>query len=143
MTINSFSGKYHFLSNFYYSPFVYNEFTYPTAEHTYQSSKAITTSDWQLIATASSPGLCKKLGRKIKIKPNWNDIKLLIMADIIINKFSQNFELSYMLIDTYPRLLIEGNTWNDTFWGQCPVGRGKNWLGEILMEYREQLIFSK
>ena len=33
---------------------------------------------------------------------------------------------------------IEGNTWNDTFWGVCN-GQGQNWLGKILMLVRSEL----
>jgi predicted NAD-dependent protein-ADP-ribosyltransferase YbiA (DUF1768 family) len=38
---------------------------------------------------------------------------------------------------TKEKLLIEGNYWKDTFWGICD-GIGKNYLGKILMEVREE-----
>ena len=34
--------------------------------------------------------------------------------------------------------LIEGNTWNDTYWGVCN-GVGKNTLGQLLMKIREEI----
>ena len=44
------------------------------------------------------------------------------------------------LIATRPAILIEGNYWNDNFWGSDPPdGNGKNWLGKILMEERDNL----
>jgi predicted NAD-dependent protein-ADP-ribosyltransferase YbiA (DUF1768 family) len=34
--------------------------------------------------------------------------------------------------------LIEGNTWNDRYWGVCR-GTGKNRLGQILMRIRSEI----
>jgi len=34
--------------------------------------------------------------------------------------------------------LIEGNTWNDSFWGVCQR-KGENHLGKILMKIRKEL----
>lgn len=45
-----------------------------------------------------------------------------------------------MLLATGSEELIQGNTWNDTFWGvnhQHP--KGLNHLGRILMDVRSQL----
>ena len=47
-------------------------------------------------------------------------------------------ELREQLLATGEAQLIEGNTWNDTFWGVCK-GKGQNWLGRILVEVREEL----
>ena len=44
-----------------------------------------------------------------------------------------------MLLDTGGAVLIEGNTWNDTFWGACN-GKGLNHLGRILMTLRHDLL---
>ena len=60
------------------------------------------------------------------------------MEDICRAKFTQNEELKKKLIDTGDATLIEGNTWNDTFWGVCN-GVGENNLGKILMKIREEL----
>ena len=38
--------------------------------------------------------------------------------------------------------LEEGNTWHDTYWGVCN-GKGKNKLGKILMQVREELKLDK
>ena len=43
-----------------------------------------------------------------------------------------------MLIKTGDQELIEGNYWNDTYWGVCK-GVGQNKLGKILMRVREEL----
>ena len=60
------------------------------------------------------------------------------MYDICFKKFSQSEELKKKLLDTGDQELIEGNYWNDTFWGVCE-GKGQNHLGKILMQIREEL----
>jgi predicted NAD-dependent protein-ADP-ribosyltransferase YbiA (DUF1768 family) len=44
-----------------------------------------------------------------------------------------------MLIDTGNEELCEFNTWGDTFYGVCN-GVGKNILGKLLMEIRDEEI---
>ena len=60
------------------------------------------------------------------------------MREAVLAKFSQHSELRENLLDTGHRLLIE-HTSNDSYWGDGGDGRGKNKLGRILMEVREQL----
>ena len=60
------------------------------------------------------------------------------MFDLVLEKFKQNPELKQKLLETGNQELIEGNTWNDTFWGVCN-GQGQNWLGKILMLARSEL----
>ena len=59
------------------------------------------------------------------------------MKAVLGLKFT-DLELSEKLLATGDAELIEGNHWNDTFWGVCD-GVGKNWLGILLMEIREEL----
>ena len=53
-------------------------------------------------------------------------------------KFSKNPILKAKLLATGDAELIEGNWWNDTYWGVCK-GVGKNKLGKILMRVRDEL----
>ena len=50
--------------------------------------------------------------------------------------------LTRELIATGHLDLIEGNTWNDTFWGVCD-GAGENNLGKLLMKVRASLLEEK
>jgi predicted NAD-dependent protein-ADP-ribosyltransferase YbiA (DUF1768 family) len=65
-------------------------------------------------------------------------VKVQIMRDLLVEKFSQEPERS-ILLATGDEELVEGNWWHDTFWGQCPVGHGENMLGKLLMELREAI----
>lgn len=130
--INAFTGKYRFLSNFYVFP------NGKTLEHFYQASK---TEDpkWQVkILNAETPGKAKRLGRQAPLNPIWDNIKEIVMLELIRNKFSDPV-LAELLVSTLPHELIEENTWNDIFWGVCN-GVGENKLGIILTQVRDEVV---
>jgi ribA/ribD-fused uncharacterized protein len=137
--IVSFTGKFRFLSNFYPCKIVYDGIEYPSAEHAYVASKSSDIMQRYAIAEMEHPGEVKKLGRKLKIRSDWEKVKLPIMRSIVQAKFSQNPELMAMLKDTRPNELVEGNTWGDRFWGESPLGNGRNELGKILMSVRDDI----
>ena len=66
-------------------------------------------------------------------------MKLGVMRELLAKKFEPSTELGEKLKKTKKVKLVEGNTWNDTFWGVCR-GKGENWLGRLLMERREELL---
>lgn len=59
------------------------------------------------------------------------------MTEVVEAKFTYNPNLKQMLLDTGDAELVEGNTWNDKYWGVCK-GVGQNKLGKILMMLREE-----
>lgn len=125
-------GQYFFLSNFAESPM-----TAPTLEHHYQAAKCINKEDAQIILNAKSPAEAKKLSRKMKIRPDFNKIKLQVMEDLLRKKF-QDKNLAKKLKETENEEIVEGNWWNDTYWGICN-GKGENHLGKLLMKIRDEL----
>lgn len=136
--INSFTGKYRFLSNFYGAPVEINDWLFMTSEHAYQAAKSLDPIVWRSVQKdCLTPGQAKRYGSKINLRPDWNQVKLGIMTEIVEVKFEQNPHLMMQLIDTEDQELIEGNVWGDTYWGVCN-GKGENHLGKILMQIREQ-----
>ena len=69
--IDRFDGEYSFLSNFELSPFTVNGVVFPTMEHYFQAMKATNQEDLLEIAKAPTPGKAKRLGRKVKIRLDW------------------------------------------------------------------------
>ena len=59
------------------------------------------------------------------------------MEDLLRQKFNQE-PYKELLLRTKDYELIEGNTWNDRFWGVCN-GTGRNMFGELLMKIRDEL----
>jgi ribA/ribD-fused uncharacterized protein len=133
--IDSFSGHYSFLSNFHPSPIVYGGLVYPTVEHAFQAMKTSDHAMRRKISDASGPRVAKTLGRSVELRPDWDDIKLNVMRLFVTRKFTESTTLGTRLIATGDAELIEGNHWNDIFWGVCG-GVGENHLGKILMEVR-------
>jgi len=116
---------------------------YPTVEHAYQAAKTTRQDERMQIRLAESPGEAKRLGQGVDLRPDWNNIQIMVMADLLAQKFTQHDELRLALMateDSAPYVgLIEGNTWGDTFWGVCG-GKGTNYLGTLLMTIRATLI---
>lgn len=137
--IDSFKEAYAFLSNFYSSPVRALDGTvFPTVEHAYQWAKSPTTAFRTVILGCKTPGEAKKAGRRVRIRTDWEEVKVVVMRRLIELKFAEDTELARMLLATGDEELVEGNWWGDQFWGVCG-GVGQNWLGRLLMERREQL----
>lgn len=135
--IKGFTGDYRWLSNFYPCAVFYEGRVYGSSEAAYQSAKTVQTQlrDRFTTLTASES---KKLGRQITIRDDWNEIKLKVMHDILLDKFTRDSALRETLLATGDKYLEETNWWNDTFWGVCK-GVGENNLGKTLMKIRQQL----
>ena len=135
--INSFRGEYAFLSNMYEAPIILGGVNYTCAEAAFQAVKLKDKPQRTQFQNISGPA-AKALGRRVHLREDWNEIRVDVMRWIIHEKFKQNPSLLKKLLSTNNIELIEGNTWNDRFWGVCN-GSGQNWLGKILMEERSKL----
>lgn len=135
--IDKFRGKYFFLSNFYIAPVEYRGLTYQNNEAAFQSAKSKNKKDKEKFIDILAVE-AKKLGRQIELRDDWEDVKIDIMYEVCMAKFTQNLLLKEKLLATGTEELIEGNNHGDTFWG-CVDGKGENHLGKILMKVREEL----
>lgn len=143
MKIDHFIGRNRFLSNFYITPIVMDNVVYDSVEHAYQASKTLDLDERDRIRQASTAGAAKHLGKTVTLRPDWESIKLLVMYNLVEQKFSAD-PLKSKLIETGDAELIEGNYWHDNYWGSCeclkckPVTK-QNLLGITLMEVRDEL----
>lgn len=135
--INSFSGKYYFLSNFYMADVEYGGLVYSNNEAAFQAAKTLNLSERKRFVSLA-PNIAKRMGRGVDLRKDWEEVKYNVMLDVVRNKFLQNPDLADKLVATGREELVEGNTWGDRTWGKVN-GVGKNWLGEILMKVREEL----
>lgn len=144
--ISEFKDDYRFLSNFWRANYIVPvkvddkhdvDVEFNSSEHAYQAFKATNMSDFDYVRKAFTPGDAKKRGREIKLRTNWMEIRFSVMVFVVENKFKIP-HLRNLLIATYPRQLVEGNWWNDKYWGVClKTGEGVNALGQILMKVRK------
>ena len=133
--VTEFRNYFRFLSNMHPSPIKLGDVTYTCAEAAFQAAKLQDKSMRHIFAGLTGKE-AKTLGHRISLRSDWETIKIDVMRWIVKEKFEQNPELKLRLFRLIEDDLIEGNSWGDTFWGVCN-GTGQNWLGKILMEYRD------
>jgi len=138
IVIDSFRDEFAFLSNFYESVIYVDGQKYQSVEHAYQASKTLDPFSKKLIREAKTPSQAKKLGKSVKLRPDWESVKIDLMKSFIVKKFENPF-LRPLLLETGDAELVEGNTWGDKFWGVCK-GEGHNWLGKLLMQVRLEIM---
>ncbi len=136
--IDSFDKEYSFLSNFFPCIIKFDGNDYPSVEHAYQAAKTKNKQEQFKIWQAATPGIAKRLGRKVTLREDWEEVKVDIIREFVHQKF-QNETLRKLLLATEDATLVEGNYWNGYFWGVCN-GVGQNWLGKILMKEREKIV---
>lgn len=131
--IDKFCGQYAFLSNFYEAPVRIFGHRFKNSEAAFQAAKCPEHMDK---FCNLNPSEAKRLGRNVKIRPDWEDIKYRVMWAVCFAKFLRNTDLQERLLNTENAHLVEGNTWGDTTWGVCN-GKGQNWLGSVLESVRD------
>ena len=141
--ITSFTGEHAFLSNFHPSPITVGGLAYPTVEHAFQACKTVDPKRRAGVAAAPTPGTAKRMGRRLDLRPDWNTGgSLRAMWTALDRKFAPGTALAAQLLATGDAELIEGNRWNDRYWGACfDNGEwvGDNHLGRLLQQIRTDL----
>jgi ribA/ribD-fused uncharacterized protein len=141
--INRFAGEYAFLSNFAPSPVRLRDdgggvIVCATVEHAFQAAKTLDPGQRRFVAEAPSPGEAKRRGRRVVLRPDWDEVRLDVMRACLAAKFRRGSDLAARLVATGSACLVEGNSWGDRYWGVCD-GAGLNCLGKLLMERRAYL----
>jgi len=75
---------------------------------------------------------------KVHQRPDWDDVKVNVMRNILRVKAAQHEYVRRKLLQTGDRELIE-NSWRDAFWGWGENRDGQNMLGKLWMEIRVEL----
>ncbi|GAA5501065.1 N-glycosidase YbiA [Deinococcus xinjiangensis] len=135
--ITEFQGKYRFLSNFWPCQIVMRGQVFPSVENAYQAAKTLDLEARQAFTCCAS-GAAKKLGRRLELRPDWDEVKEDLMLRMLRMKFRG--ELAELLLGTADAHLQEGNRWGDRYWGvDLQTGVGENRLGSLLMTVRAEL----
>lgn len=131
-----FRDNYDYLSNMYECPVAVMidnvVYTFKCSESAYQACKCPERVQEFIDLNGYE---AKRLGRKVQIRPDWEELKFGFMYAIVKAKFDQNPFLQLRL-KALQGEITEDNTWNDTYWGRCN-GIGENNLGKILMDLRD------
>ena len=134
--ITSFTGDYDFLSNTYKSPVEFNGIEFPNVESCYWAQRP--KDDHSRIKFARlKPAKAKAKAINTTPRDDWDDVKVNIMSNILLKKFS-NENLKKKLISTGDAELINNDSYNDEFYG-VHYGNGENILGKLLMQIRDKI----
>jgi ribA/ribD-fused uncharacterized protein len=122
-------GEFHDeCDNFFESLFTEEGVTYNSAEQYFQCQKATNTVDFEKIHKTKGPLESWSEGNKIKLRPDWEEIKVNVMYHGNYIRFSQNPELAAKLCQTQGDILFTGST---PFWNK--------WNGLIMERIRAEL----
>lgn len=135
----SVSDEFGEFSNFAPFPIQLDGKRWPTSEHYFQAQKFLDNTHIKAIQEAKSPMIAARLGRsrKVPLRRDWESIKDSVMRKAVLAKFTQHPDLKDFLLSTSDAKIVE-HTENDSYWGDGGNGSGKNMLGRILVEVREQ-----
>ncbi len=136
--IYGFFHQYRWLSNFHMCSVHIQNMEYPSSEHAYMAMKTLKTKYRRMIRDLDTPQQAKALGQKVPLRPDWDNIRVQKMRDVLKCKFIQNKDLRILLRRTRDLYLEETNDWGDRFWGVVD-GVGENNLGLTLMAVRKEL----
>jgi ribA/ribD-fused uncharacterized protein len=122
-------------------PLICEGIRYITPEHYYQALKTLDLAERLRVAQAPTAGAAKKLGKRVKLRPDWEGIKVSVMQSALEYKFRLGTSWHLRLMNT-PGEIVEWNTWHDNFWGDCTCYNckskpGLNYLGRLLMILRD------
>lgn len=132
------------LSNLYRRAIEFEGETFATSEHAYQAGKPRRREvrDWLL--EAPSPALLAMAAHGLyywDVMPGWSRTKFTRMRQVLRAKFTQHADLRGLLLSTSSARLVEAATVDNEvnrLWGEVN-GQGRNMLGELLMELRDEL----
>lgn len=131
-----------FLSNFYEDAPFEDQFgvEWKSSEHYYQAKKADESPELQeWIRSAKDPAESKTRANSLVRRPDWPYVKEDVMREALRLKFAPDSIVANMLIETDPHYLVEFAPWRDQYWGVDRNMVGKNRLGILLMERRDEL----
>lgn len=140
MTIKFYKTKdpYGFMGNFFKARFFIYGRWWSFVEAPYQAQKTFVQEEQDAIWAVVKANDSRLLGQKVTMRPDWDQVKRQVMKECVLAKFLQHPELRKQLMATDGQVLIEDSP-VDWYWGCGADGIGKNVLGQVLMEVREEL----
>ncbi len=117
-------------------------FLVESVEHYFQAAKATTCADALLVLAERSPADAKLTGRNIRLRKDWEEIKVDVMLHAVRAKFELLDNHRKFLLATGDMFLFENSPY-DAVWGlwnpRDDSWTGQNLLGKVLMQVREEL----
>ena len=133
-------GDYGCFSNFSYHGFELDGEYWSTTEHYFQAQKFASTPHVEQIRQLKTPKEAANMGRDRQrpLRKDWEQVKDDIMRKAVLQKFKTHADTCEILLATADEEIVE-NSPSDYYWGCGKDVRGKNMLGQIIMEVRDIL----
>jgi len=137
------NDAYGCFSNFSPHPVVIDGAEWRTSEHYFQAMKFLDRKLQTKAREIISPMKVALFGRdrSLPLRPDWDEVKDDVMRKVVFQKVIQNQEMFDTLLSTNDAEIIE-HTKNDAYWADGGDGSGRNMLGIILMEVRDELVMA-
>ena len=134
------NDPYFEFSNFSRYGVSFDNLWWPTVEHFFQSRKFDDFEYRETIRRAQTPKLAANLGRsrKYPLRADWEEVKESFMKSALLQKFTIHDNPRALLLSTQAEDIVE-NAPGDYYWGCGADGSGKNRLGILLMQVRQEL----
>ncbi len=140
--IGFYDREFYVFSNFSSFEIDWQGEIYKTTEHAYQSAKFFGVDEDLVndIRNTKSSHEAFKLARANadKVRPDWDDVKIDIMEEIIRAKCEQHPYVKQKLLETGDYEIVEDSP-KDNFWGWGADRQGRNELGKLWMKIRQEL----
>lgn len=112
---------------------------FPTSEHAFQAAKFTDAADREAVRSAATPFLAARLGRERhrSFRADWEQVRDDVMLRVLRVKFTRHPDLAEVLRSTAGAELVE-HTANDSYWADGGDGTGRNMLGKLLEQVRDE-----
>jgi|GEM_PF-4950813 len=129
-----------FLSNFYLAGMKIWNMKFSCAEAAFHAAKFLDQPELAVRFTHLDGEEAWKLAKRHshEQKSDWYQTRETVMQEVLRAKFKQHADLTELLLATGDAYLVE-NSSRDAFWADGGDGKGKNRLGHLLMQLREEL----
>lgn len=135
-----YEQDHYYLSNFSSFDLLWKGIRFATSEHAYHWERFTYTWHKNAIINAHSAHSAFRYAQDNKQhqRPDWDEIKVRVMRDILQAKAHQHEYVRRKLLQTGDKKLIE-DSHRDPYWGWGPNADGMNILGKLWMEIRAHL----
>ncbi|MEX0652313.1 MAG: NADAR family protein [Candidatus Paceibacterota bacterium] len=135
-----YEQEFYVFSNFSSFALEWKGEVWMTSEHAYHAEKFNDTELLEALQQSRSAHDAMNIAysNKDKYREDWDAIKLDVMREILHAKVAQHPYVKKKLLESGDKELVE-NSWRDNFWGWGENKNGKNHLGKLWMQVREEV----
>ena len=140
--IGFYPREFYCFDNFSSFKVKYNGYLYSSVEEAYQALgfKESAPDIYQEIINCYSAHEAQKIAyaNKDKRRKDWDEIKVVIMEELLRCKIEQNPYVKKKLLETKDYIIVEDSP-KDSFWGWGEDRNGDNQLGKLWMKLRAEI----